>query len=138
MLLGNGDGSFQAAQFFPAGVGPSGVAIADVNHDGIADLVVANQGDLPYQDSGMSVLLGKGDGTFEAARSWQAGSAYVAVAVGDFNRDGNIDLAVVDAGSNEVCIWLGNGDATFSNTIAALQNAQMIGKDTPGVTYEKK
>src|SRR5262249_21365241 len=56
VLLGRGDGTFQAAQFFPAGVGPSCVAVADFNHDGIPDLVVANQGDLPYQDSGLSVL----------------------------------------------------------------------------------
>jgi hypothetical protein len=113
VLLGQGDGSFQAAQFFPAGVGPSCVAVADFNHDGIVDLVVANQGDLPYQDIGVSVRLGNGNGTFQAARSLHAGTAYVSVAVADLNGDGNIDLAVADEGSSELCILLGNGDGTF-------------------------
>src|SRR5262249_8037154 len=43
----------------------------------------------------------------------QAGSAYVSVAAADFNGDGHTDLAVVDAGRNEIVVWWGNGDGTF-------------------------
>ena len=53
------------------------------------------------------ILLGNGDGTFQAAVSYGAGMTLFSVAVGDFNGDGKLDLAVANEGSNNVSILLG-------------------------------
>jgi uncharacterized protein YjdB len=114
VLLGNGDGTFQPAVDYLAGNGVSAVAIADVNGDGKADLVVTN-----YYDGTVSVLLGNGDGTFQSPLTFAAGKNPLAVAIGDFNRDGIPDVAVADfsttAGSFSVL--LGNGDGTFQPAV---------------------
>jgi hypothetical protein len=97
-----------------AGSGPDSVAVGDFNGDGKLDLVVANL------DGTVSVLLGKGDGTFLPAVTYSSGSlpGSVAVAVvGDFNGDGKLDLAVVNSGSNDVGVLLGNGDGTFQPAV---------------------
>src|SRR5208282_3523334 len=87
---------------------PASVAIGDFNGDGIPDLVTANRG-----TNNVSVLLGNGDGTFQAALYSVAGTLPTALAVGDFNTDGNLDVAVVNQGANTVSILFGNGDGTF-------------------------
>jgi len=87
---------------------------ADFNGDGIPDLVILG--------SGVSVLLGNGDGTFTAAPS-PSSDLPGAIAVGDFNGDGIPDLAVApafDEGNSEVL--LGNGDGTFTNTGGSFGN----------------
>jgi hypothetical protein len=112
VLLGQGDGTFLPAQSFPAGTGPRSVAVGDFNGDGKLDLAVADYG---YYGNGqtVSVLLGNGDGTFQAAQSFPAGTAPNSVAVGDFNGDGKPDLAVANLYSGTVSVLLGNGDGTF-------------------------
>jgi len=108
VLLGNGDGTFQAPVNYPTGQYPNSVAVGDFNNDGKLDLAVANVG-----TNDVSVLLGNGDGTFQAAVQYGAGSAPSPVAVGDFNGDGNLDLAVGNVQSDNVSVLLGNGDGTF-------------------------
>lgn len=114
ILLGNGDGTFTPALHSPVtvGGGPISLAEGDFSGDGIADLAVAN-----VKDNTVSVLLGKGDGTFsEAARGpiSVVGASPSSVAVADFNRDGKLDLVVAVVGPNSVTILLGNGDGTFT------------------------
>jgi hypothetical protein len=111
ILLGNGDGTFGAAQKFPVGSYPQSVAVGDFNGDGKLDLAVANTGPRPFTDSSVSVLLGNGDGSFQAAQKFPVGSYPQSVAVGDFNGDGRLDLAV--ASGNVVSVLLGKGDGTF-------------------------
>jgi uncharacterized delta-60 repeat protein len=94
VYLGQSDGSFlRGTQDFPVGQRPLDVEAGDVDGDGIPDLVTAD-----YQSSSVSVLLGKGDGTFKAARQFQLGSVTVQqMVLGQFNpRDDNfMDVAVV-------------------------------------------
>lgn len=97
---------------YAAGTGLSSIAQGDFNGDGKPDLVVADY-TLTSGMSGtvLSVLLGKGDGTFEPAVSYAADGYPTSVAVGDFNGDGCADL--VAAANNGVVVLLGNGDGTF-------------------------
>src|SRR5262249_34999911 len=104
VLLGNGNGTFQAKQDFITGLHPHSVAIADLNGDGKRDLAGATQ-------NGVSVLLGNGTGTFKAAQNFTAGGRSVAIA--DVSGDSTPDLVVVNSGSNSVNILLGNGNGTF-------------------------
>jgi hypothetical protein len=113
VLLGNGDGSFQATPSYFAGTRPDSVAVGDFTGDGQLDLAVADQGDSQGRGEGVSVLLGNGDGTFQVPRTYAAGSFPDSVVVGDFNGDGILDVAVANGGSNNVSVLLGNGDGTF-------------------------
>jgi hypothetical protein len=108
VLLGNGDGTFQAAVNYDVGSGPQLVATGDFNGDGKTDLVVANSG-----SNNVSVLLGNGDGTFQTAVNYDVGSGPQFVATGDFNGDGKLDLVVANSGGTSVSVLLGNGDGTF-------------------------
>jgi uncharacterized protein (DUF2141 family) len=123
VLLGNGDGTFQAGPSYPAGVAPISIAVGDFNRDGKLDLVVANKGSLAnnFTDSSVMVLLGNGDGTFQPAVAYGPVVNPYYVAVGDFNGDGNLDLAVADAGyfhdGAGVSVLLGNGDGTFQSAV---------------------
>ena len=94
--------SFIARRDFDAGSFPHSVAVGDFNGDGLQDLAVATSG-----SDNVSVLLGNGDGTFQAARNFGAGSAW-SIAVGDFNGDGLQDLAVGNATSNSVSVLINN------------------------------
>jgi hypothetical protein len=102
--------SFASPAVYPTGELPAAVAVGDFNHDGNLDLAVANNSGA---SNSVSILLGKGDGTFRNLASYQTGDNPSAIAVADFNGDGNLDLAVGNGGLNTVAILLGNGDGTF-------------------------
>jgi hypothetical protein len=112
VLLGNGDGTFQAQVTYQAGSGPYSVTLADLNGDGKLDLVVPNA-----YDQTVSVLLGNGDGTFQTQATYLAGVFPASVAVGDFNGDGKPDLVVALQGAYSVSVLLGNGDGTFQTHV---------------------
>jgi len=105
VLLGIGDGRFQAAVSFAAGANPRSVAVADLNGDTVPDLVTANQ-----SSNDVSVLLGRGDGRFRAAVSFAAGSSPRSVAVADLDGDTVPDLVTANNASSDVSVMLNQCD----------------------------
>jgi len=86
---------------------PQAAAVGDFNGDGNLDLAVVNS-----NTNTVSILLGKGDGTFGAHVDYPTSGKPLGVVVGDFGN-GQLDLAVTNSTSNTVSILLGNGNGTF-------------------------
>ena len=93
---------------YATGAGPVSVALADVNGDGKPDIVTAN-----FSASTVSVLFGKGDGSFGAKTDYVVGPGPHGVAVADLNHDGRPDIVTANYSNNTVSVLLGNGDGTF-------------------------
>lgn len=119
ILLGSGAGGFGPATYYPNTSGfDSPYALAsDINNDGRLDVLIMHSIDCfgPEPCHGariVTVMIGNGDGTFQTALDIDVNTFPYSFALGDFNRDGNKDLAV--GGSNtELSILLGLGDGTF-------------------------
>jgi len=119
ILLGKGNRQFaKAVNISSGGHQPNGIAVGDLNNDGIPDLLVTNS----YTGLGpgnVAVRLGKGDGTFDKPVRYKAGLAPWQLVLGDFNADGNLDVAVVPIdGENKIYVLLGKGDGTFGKARA--------------------
>jgi len=105
VFLGTGDGTLFAAKQFPCGYSPSDVKVADLNLDGLPDIVATN-------DSGTSsagtvaVLAGKGDGTFDPYVAFGTGLGPHAVSIGDLNGDTLPDLVVANKNDGTVSVLL--------------------------------
>ncbi len=111
--LGYGDGTFAPQKIYLTGSNawPCSIAAADFNNDSQLDLVVTNC----YSDN-VGVFLGHGDGTFGSQKLYSTGNGSVPafVAVGDFNSDNRLDIVVANYGTDNLSIFLGYGNGTFS------------------------
>ena len=117
ILLGTGTGSlFGITTNFGVGTAPVSVAVGDFNADTILDLAVANFGSSNVP-SNISILLGTGTSSlFGTATNFGVGISPRSVAVGDFNGDTVLDLAVANQLSNNVSILLGTGTGSLFGT----------------------
>jgi FG-GAP-like repeat len=142
VILGNGNGTFQTtgispiAVSLPPGSGPAAVVIGDVNGDTFADLAVVNVGIVddscsvsqPANADKVTILLGDGLGTFGAPSTYPVGSNPRAIALGDFNKDGSVDVVTANYCSHNVSVLFGVGDGTFQPAIGY----DVDPSDTPG------
>ena len=103
ILLGDGSGAFPTSREIVLGNAPRGVRCADFNGDGILDVVTANL--VGQFGSGVSVLMGRGDGTFAEPRHYlPATVSSVSVDLADVDADGDIDIIVASDLSNPLAI----------------------------------
>ena len=111
---GNGDGTFGDPVPFDTGTDePTSLTSADLNGDGRSDLAATSQGDDGDGPSDVSVLLGRGDGTFHSAMIYDVGTSPQFVIASDLDGDGMTDLVTADYAANAVSVLLGRGDGTF-------------------------
>ena len=105
--------SFLSPSVVPAGGGPVGETTADLNRDGVQDLVAADHG-----VAAISVSLGRGDGTFRSPVSYAVGSCPIGVAVGSLRGNGILDVVTANNCSGNFSVLLGNGDGTFQPAVS--------------------
>jgi uncharacterized protein (TIGR03437 family) len=141
VLLGNGDGTFQAPVQYSVGGRVTSIAIADFNGDGKPDIAVSGA----YYNTGatIGILLGNGNGTFQTAANLSGATNPVSLTVGDFNNDGKLDLAIADQGTwppsyyplptdGGVLVYLGKGNGGFQSPVryaAGLDPAFVVAAD---------
>ena len=111
-LLGNGDGTFKAPSLDVFGSGSRAFAIADINHDGKPDILVAKT------NGTVGIFQGNGDGTFGAPSSVPVKSGAIAIAVGDLNGDGRPDIVTANHVNDSLSVAYGNGDGTFQTYVS--------------------
>jgi FG-GAP-like repeat len=128
VLMGNGDGTFQPPETFPAGAAPTDLVVGDFNGDGLLDVAVADSGG--GAEAGVSILMGNGNGTFQAPIPRPAGFEPYSIVAGYFTASKVLDLAVSSEGGDLVSILLGNGQGGF-----ALQPPICLGENVIGQTF---
>ena len=125
VLLGMGNGTFDKETFYPIDIDsqPQYVITCDVNRDHQLDIVSVDS-----KRNTINIFMGKGDGTFENGGIYWTGkdSHPSAVASGDLNNDGWLDLVVANAGANSIGVFFGFNYSTFQNPVA-YSNADSLG-----------
>jgi len=116
IFLGGGDGTFTLHDQYPVGdtpyFHPRFLAVADLNLDGVPDLMVGSTAPK------VSVFLGKGDGTLQPEALFDAGGGATVLTAVDFNLDGFPDLAVATADNQEAAILFGHGNGEFDPPVS--------------------
>lgn len=111
VLLGHGDGTFDAAVFYPSGTyNVSSMVVGKFDANSSPDIVVGSY----YSSNATSLLPGNGNGTFGTALSISTTVPAFSLAAGDFQADGYLDLVTSGGDSGFVFVYPGLGDGTFA------------------------
>jgi hypothetical protein len=133
ILLGHSDGTFDAPVLYQSLNNPYGVMVGDFNKDGKMDFVIRNP-------EALALSLGNGDGTFLPGYVILAEpttlvsvnppgpilNGLVSCTTGDFNEDGNLDIAAAEDGER-IDVLLGTGTGTFLRPVTYVNNAHQTG-----------
>jgi hypothetical protein len=107
--------AFKGPSTFGTHLAPISIAVADFNGDGNLDIAVANR-----SSNDISVLLGKGNGTFAAEVKYSAGTGGPdpdSIVAADVNGDGKPDLIVADLGTKSISVFINTGTGTFNPAV---------------------
>lgn len=114
--IATGTGDIQPPVSFATEESPYALVVNDFNNDGKLDIATCTE----YDFEGMSVLLGNGDGTFQPAQNYKG--AYspdirneAGITSGDVDGDGDVDIVVANSASNDISVFLNNGNGTFTS-----------------------
>ena len=124
VFTGDGTGNFSAIQNYTADNGIRGLVVLDADGDGFPDIVTANR-----DGSNSSILMNNGNGTFALPVNFEGnGDGETAAATSDVNGDGIMDLFLGAIYSDEVILWLGdgNGGFTFSDEVIVGNSPWMV------------
>ena len=124
VFTGDGTGGFSNIQNYNADNGIRGLIVVDVNGNGFPDLVTANR-----DGNNSSILMNNGNGTFASPFNFEGnGNGETAAATSDVNGDGIMDLFLGAIYSDEVILWLGDGDGgfTFSDEVTVGNSPWMV------------
>jgi hypothetical protein len=122
IFLGKGDGVFVLKESYPLTTGFGGLVAADINGDGVLDVICTNP--IEKASGPVTLLIGKGDGTFRMSSIADKNIDAFRTAVGDFNGDGLNDLAISSI-DNKISILLGKSNGGFAH-FAVLDSGQGI------------
>ena len=114
VLMGNGNGTFQAAQTFYGGNSLFTPTVADLNGDGHPDIVAAYASG---PSSAVTVLLSNGNGTYKPRQTFITGQDPLDAVVADVNGDGKLDIVTANYQNSNVSVLLGNGNGTFQSQL---------------------
>lgn len=118
ILLGKGNGSFSGPKYYATPSGAiAGLDVGRMNGDKRPDVVTSN-----YNDGTVCVLLARSNGTLRAPKCKSpagAGNSYNSLALGDFNRDGKLDVSLASYNGNDVLTLLGNGNGSLQKATSS-------------------
>ncbi len=117
VLMNQGDGTFADEVSYNSGPDSSSIVLGDLDSDGDLDIAVANSGYAPDRFGSVSVLMNDGNGTFADDVLYDTGEYSRSVAIGDFDRDGDLDLAVGNRYDDDISVLLNLGDGTFADEV---------------------
>jgi uncharacterized protein (DUF2141 family) len=112
VLTNNGNGVFGSNATYVVGSGLFCVIAADINGDGMLDLITANNGTFG-SDTTFTVLTNNGSGSFGSNATYIVGSAPCCVVAADVNGDGKLDLIIAGTGSSTLTVLTNDGNGGF-------------------------
>ena len=113
VLLGNGDGTFETQLRFAVGATPESLVAANFDGDDRPPDLAAGELGSGNDFGDISILLGRGDGTFQDEVENAVGDYPAGIVTADLTNDGHIDVITININTNDISVLLGNGDGTF-------------------------